>query len=582
MRPSTSPLLSSWKEPKAKRVLGLTSVTFLVYFNVCGGPWGSEEMVSDAGPLPGMIGIFVFALLWGLPVASITSELSSCFPDDGGYSLWVSEAFGPFWGFQESYYSWISGVVDNAIYPGIVYSGIINVIGSAQIDHSEAGVDTITKYMQQHPGYKYLAKLTIATLFMLPNLFYVRGIGRSSAYLAAFVMAPFIVLIGVSFPFIEPSRLLLPPWNVGSSNSTANSTTTYRPYTSSSSSSSSIIAKTNHFFSSTPPSPSSSPSSPSNNSTGYFGYPQTWGSGWSDLFSVLYWNLSGFDCISTCAGEVKNVGYTIPRALAIAIILIVMTYVFPLAFSTMATDPRQVPQWGNDDGECSWSCIARNIGGEWIMYWVLIASIAGNGGMYIAEMFEDSWQLFGMAQSGTMPSIFGQRHPKYKTPFNAVLASYILISGLCYFDFMDNLSINNFFSCGSCLLEILAFIKLRHSRPNMNRPFRIPLSLFGVILLSLLPIILGLFVLVSSCTQSISASIMNMVAFIFGVVLFYCMRDCGGYEYNYNYKRQRLLSENNSQVEEAATSKESNIIGDSKEGCESSVPTTSSNYGSIL
>jgi hypothetical protein len=38
-----------------KRVLGITSVTFLVYFNVCGGPWGSEEMMSDAGPLPGMV-----------------------------------------------------------------------------------------------------------------------------------------------------------------------------------------------------------------------------------------------------------------------------------------------------------------------------------------------------------------------------------------------------------------------------------------------------------------------------------------------------------------------------------------------
>ena len=94
-------------------------------------------MMSDAGPLPGLVGILLFAVLWGMPVALVTSELSSAFPDDGGYSIWVGEAFGGFWGFQESYFSWISGVVDNAIYPGLVYSATINVISAAQIDHSE-------------------------------------------------------------------------------------------------------------------------------------------------------------------------------------------------------------------------------------------------------------------------------------------------------------------------------------------------------------------------------------------------------------------------------------------------------------
>jgi amino acid transporter len=34
-----------------------------------------------------------------------------------GYVAWVTEAFGPFWGFLEGLFSWISGVTDNAIYP---------------------------------------------------------------------------------------------------------------------------------------------------------------------------------------------------------------------------------------------------------------------------------------------------------------------------------------------------------------------------------------------------------------------------------------------------------------------------------
>ena len=34
-----------------------------------------------------------------------------------GYVAWVTAAFGPFWGFQEGLWSWLSGVTDNSLYP---------------------------------------------------------------------------------------------------------------------------------------------------------------------------------------------------------------------------------------------------------------------------------------------------------------------------------------------------------------------------------------------------------------------------------------------------------------------------------
>ena len=503
-----------------RRVLGVASVVFIVYFNVCGGPWGSEEMLSDAGPLPGIVGIFLFAALWGMPVALVTSEMSSAFPDDGGYSLWVGEAFGGFWGFQESYYSWVSGIVDNAIYPGLVYSAIVNVISAAQIDHTAAGVDTVTAYMAAHPLVKYLIKLGIATLFMLPNLLCIRSVGKSTIYLAAFVMAPFVVLICVCIPQLEPGRLFLPPWNAVNASSQLFST----------------------FGANISGSSSSSSTAPSSADGGYLAYPTSWGAGWSDLLSVLYWNMSGFDCISTCAGEVKDVGQTIYRALSIALAIIVVSYVLPLSFATMASTPQNLATWGNDDGECSWACIARNVGGEWLMIWVFISSIAGNAGMYVAEMFEDSWQLRGMAEQGIMPKFLAKRHPTYETPVNAVLVSYLLIAGLCCFDFMDNLSINNFFSCGSCLLEIFAFLKLRMYNPELTRPFRVPLDSWKLVLMCAMPIFLGAFVLVSCFNQGFGVAMTNGAAVVFGVLLYFGMRNAG-YRYEYSVKRQRLLSE---------------------------------------
>lgn len=456
-------------------------VALITYFNVCGGPWGIEEVVSDVGPLPGIIGLAIFPLLWALPVALVTAELASAYPDDGGYSLWVGEAFGEFWAFQESYWSWVSGVIDNALYPGLVYQLAVGLVFDAN--------DPLPK----DPYFRYFNKLAIALIFTIPNIFHVLNIGHYMKWIALFVIAPFIVFGCMCIPHLHPNRAWDPPPG---------------------------------------------------------GYPTTWnenerGQSWNDLVSILYWNLSGFDCASTFAGEVVHPGRTFPLALLLALLLAFFTYAIPITLGVMATDPKDVMQWGTDPGECSWSCIVQNIGGRWLAVWVLCASIIGNMGMYIAEMFEDSWQLYGMAENGMAPSVFGKLHPTYKTPVNGIIFSTFLIAGLIYFDFSDNLAINNFFSCGSCLLEMFAFIKLRFSKPTLYRPFKVPFEKFGVIAALFVPICLGCMVLISGCMNSQSSLIMNMAGLVFGLLFYYFMKFFCGMKYEYDPRRKRLLSENN-------------------------------------
>nr|GEU86429.1 probable polyamine transporter At1g31830 isoform X2 [Tanacetum cinerariifolium] len=59
----------------------------------------------------------VFAVIWSVPEALITAEMGTMFPEDGGYVIWVSSALGPYWGFQQGWMKWLSGAMDNALYP---------------------------------------------------------------------------------------------------------------------------------------------------------------------------------------------------------------------------------------------------------------------------------------------------------------------------------------------------------------------------------------------------------------------------------------------------------------------------------
>ncbi len=58
-------------------------------------------------------------VLWSLPVALIMAELASAMPEEGGYVAWTRRAFGPFWGFQVGWWSWLDSFVDVAVYPAL-------------------------------------------------------------------------------------------------------------------------------------------------------------------------------------------------------------------------------------------------------------------------------------------------------------------------------------------------------------------------------------------------------------------------------------------------------------------------------
>lgn len=91
---------SATKSPSRPR-LSVLPLIALIFYDVSGGPFGVEDSVrAGGGPLLALLGFIVLPIFWSLPEALITAELAASFPENGGYVIWISSAFGPFWGFQ--------------------------------------------------------------------------------------------------------------------------------------------------------------------------------------------------------------------------------------------------------------------------------------------------------------------------------------------------------------------------------------------------------------------------------------------------------------------------------------------------
>ena len=123
-RPPTEKKNKKNKKNKAIGVLGLASLAF---FAVAGSPAGSEDTIAAAGPRLGLAGFLLMPLVWSIPEAMITAELATAFPHNGGYVVWVTEAFGERLGYQEGLLKWVSGTLDNAVYPVMMLNYVMKI-----------------------------------------------------------------------------------------------------------------------------------------------------------------------------------------------------------------------------------------------------------------------------------------------------------------------------------------------------------------------------------------------------------------------------------------------------------------------
>ena len=254
----------------------------------------------------------------------------------------------------------------------------------------------------------------------------------------------------------------------------------------------------------------------------------------ASIFSVIVvvpFFLAGIDCIPQTAEES---GLTMkPRQLGVALLVTVVVgvcfnilIILALAYSVSGKELAAI--MSEKSAMPMAEVFRHNLGHEWAAKVVLIAALLGLVSTLNSVFIAATRLLFALGRGGFLPEWFAQLHPVYHSPKNAifvvgvlaVLGPFIGKAGLSHIVNSTSLIIAGVYFVVTCTC-----LRLRHTSPDLNRPYKINLSTiwFAIAVSALL---IGLMVIPGSPGQVSLAEFSTVVGWmVVGLCIYFYQRN---------------------------------------------------------
>jgi amino acid transporter len=204
------------------------------------------------------------------------------------------------------------------------------------------------------------------------------------------------------------------------------------------------------------------------------------------------WLYSGYEQCSSVAEEIENPQRNFPIALAIVVPLSIATYFLPALFSLAALGDWD--RWNS----AYLPTAGLLIGGSLLGISLTLAAMLGNVSLLNATVLTSTRMPSSMAEDGYLPPVFAAKHPKYGTPWIAILISSAIYALLAFHTLAQLLTVYIWLRSLVTVLTVLAAWKLRKTQPETPRPFRIPWGNAGLAYVVIAPILMTIVALVFS------------------------------------------------------------------------------------
>jgi amino acid transporter len=199
------------------------------------------------------------------------------------------------------------------------------------------------------------------------------------------------------------------------------------------------------------------------------------------LYTVM-WNCLGWDNVTTYAEEVEKPvkSYLISIFSAFAIVIVIYFLVILIAQQS-GIAPGVLQDKGFPE-------VGSIIAGHWLGACIAFAGMASSLGIYAAVLLSVSRVPQVMADDKLLPSVLNNLHPRFNTPYISIIVCSLVVSLMIFWPFTDLLIIDVTVYGAGLSLEYISLIKLRKIWPDVERPFKIRLSVPGLCLMILLPV----------------------------------------------------------------------------------------------
>jgi amino acid transporter len=490
------------EKSKLKRELTLLPIFALIYFTVCGGAFGAEPMVGWSGPGMALLLFILTPILFSVPNMLMVREMQSMMPVEGAYYHWIKQAFGPFAGFMAGWMNWVVAWVDVAIYPVLAAYYLGYFIPALREGATIGGVEVSASFLS------WIVALILIWAITALNVRGARLAGLFTSGLGAIMLLPLIAMsiVGIVNWLTQGSSVTFPLLAEGQSLTGAMS-------------------------------------------VGLF---------------VAMWNFMGWELPAAAGDEIVNPKKTYPRAMVLVLVAAIATYSIPtvaglfggagedgayqvwgieeyeegagigeaLAESGVTED--QITGWGVDPTQSAgWEFpdIAHAIGvkaaGEesplpgLLGGTVMIAAVLSMIGLFIGNGLGGTRIPFAMAADGMMPKWMVKVHPKFGTPWVAIVLCGAIFSIFSLQAFAFLVVVDVFLNVLVLMACFFALWRLRFKLPNISR-WKVPGGYIGLTLITVAPAAVIILAIVSQIAEEGLSSLgLALAAMVVGAVLYF-------------------------------------------------------------
>ena len=206
--------------------------------------------------------------------------------------------------------------------------------------------------------------------------------------------------------------------------------------------------------------------------------------------SVGMWMYSGYESMSTVAGEIQN-PQVIPKATMITIPLIMTVYILPTVAGLGSLG--QWTEWGTESGTVGYADVVKEFWGSAFGVFFVIIAILAQCSIFNTYIASGSRGFFSLADDYLAPPFLVKCDKKHGVPYIAVLTVAIACLILCMLPFGFVIILDVHMLIASYILVYISAMVLRKRIPEEEYKFRIPGGFGLLAVICIVPICVAIF-----------------------------------------------------------------------------------------